>query len=126
MRKAKGALTQTARARAVADHPPELVATVLERLPLGRGFEAEAGWFLLLGLAAGEADGPLYAGVAMMLTDRGWGTQGSAGVNALDAHRGSQPTLDALESMASGRRAVDAALLVRLARATLFGVTATE
>jgi len=61
-----------------------------------------------------------------MLTDRGWGTRGSAGVNALDAHHGSRPTLDALETMAGGRRAVDAALLARLARATLFGVTATE
>ena len=126
VRKAKGALTQTARARAVADHPRELVATVLKQLPLGKGFEAEAGWFLLLGLAAGEADEVLDVGVAVMLTDRGWGTQGSAAIRAFDAHHGAQRTLDALESMAGGRGGVDPALLTRLARATLFGVTATE
>jgi len=125
LRKAKGTLTLTARARAVADHPRELVATVLERLPLGKGFEADAGWFLLLGLAAGESGAALDTRVGQMLTDRGWRTHGSSGVSAAEAHRGSQPTLDALESMAGGHRAVDPELVTRLARATLLGVTNT-
>lgn len=126
LRKAKGTLTPTARARAVADRPGELVAKVLERLPLGKGFEADAGWFLLLGLAAAESGAALDEGVGALLTDRGWRTNGGAGVSASDAHRGSRATLDALESMAGGHRAVDPARLNRLARATLLGVTTTE
>ena len=125
LRKAKGTLAPTARARAVAKHPRELVATVLERLPLGKGFEADAGWLLLLGLAAGESGAALDARVGQMLTDRGWRTHGSSGVSASDAHRGSRSTLDVLESMAGGHRAVDPALVTRLARATLLGVTNT-
>ncbi len=89
-RKAKGTLAPTARARTVADHPHKLVAAVLERLPLGKGFEADAGWFLLLGLAAGESGMALDARVGQMLTDRGWRTQGSSQVSshvsASDAH----------------------------------------
>jgi len=125
LRKAKGTLAPTARARAVADHPRELVATVLERLPLGKGFEADAGWLLLLGLAAGDSGAALDARVGQMLTDRGWRTHGSSGVSASDAHRGSRSTLDVLESMAGVHRAVDPALVTRLARATLLGVTNT-
>jgi hypothetical protein len=125
LRKAKGTLAPTARARAAADHPRELVIRVLERLPLGKGFEVEAGWFALLGLAAGASDAALHAGMAQMLTDRGWRTHGSSGVSASDAHRGARPTLDALESMAGGNRALDPALVTRLARATLHGVTTT-
>ena len=53
LRKAKGQLTPTARARAAAEDPRDLVATVLGRLPVGTGFQAEAGWFALLGRAAG-------------------------------------------------------------------------
>lgn len=125
LRKAKGRLTPTARARAVAGRPGELVAAVLRRLPLGRGFEADAGWFLLLGLAAGESGAALDTGVSQLLTDRGWRTHGSSGVSASEAHRGTGPTLDALESMAGGHETVDPALLMRLARATLLGVTTT-
>lgn len=125
LRKAKGTLVPTARARAVADHPRELVIRVVGRLPLGKGFEAEAGWFALLGVAAGASGAALDAGVAQMLTDRGWRTHGGSGVSASDAHRGARPTLDALESMAGGKRAVDPALVTRLARATLHGVTTT-
>jgi hypothetical protein len=44
---------------------------VLELLPLGKGFEAQAGWFLLLGLAAGESGQTLDTGVTQMLTDLG-------------------------------------------------------
>ena len=126
LRKAKGTLTPTARARAVADDPRRLVTMVLGRLPLGKGFEGEAGWFLLLGLAAGMSGAALDAGVAQILTDRGWRTHGSSAVSPSDAHRGSRPTFDALESMAGGHRSVDAALVVRLARATLFGATASD
>lgn len=126
LRKAKGVLTPTARARAVADRPRELVSTVLQRLPLGRGFEADAGWFLLLGLAAGVGGDGLDAGIAEMLTDRGWGTRSGPGVTPRDARHGSLPTLFVLESMTGGRRAVDPARLTRLARAALFGVTPVE
>jgi len=125
LRKAKGTVTPTARARAVAGHPRELVAAVLGRLPLGRGFEAEAGWLALLGLAAGQSGAALDAGVALMLADRGWRTRAGSGLSAAQAHGGARPTLDALESMAGGREDVDPALVTRLARAALFGVTAT-
>ena len=125
LRKAKGTLAPTARARAAAGRPRELVASVLERLPLGKGFEADAGWFLLLGLAAGESGQTLDTGVAQMLTDLGWSTHGSSGLSAKDARRGARSTLDALESMAGGHRATDLALVTRLARATLLGVTNT-
>ncbi|MEO7061244.1 MAG: plasmid pRiA4b ORF-3 family protein [Lapillicoccus sp.] len=123
LRKAKGTLTPTARARAVSDHPRELVTGVLGRLPLGKGFEADAGWFLLLGLAAGESGSALDAKVGQMLTERGWRTASSSGVSAPEARRGAQPTLHALESMSGGHRTLDPALLSRLARATLLGVT---
>ena len=43
LRKARGTLAPTARARAVADHPRELVATVLERLPAGQGVRGGGG-----------------------------------------------------------------------------------
>lgn len=123
LRKSKSDLVPTARALAVANRPRELVAAVLERLPLGKGFESEAGWLLLLGLAAGVQGAALDGGIAVMLTDRGWGTRGSAGVSASHAHQGSRPTLDTLECMAGGYRATDTALLTRLARATLLGVS---
>ena len=126
LRKAKGTLAPTARARAVADHPRELVATVLKRLPLGKGSEADAGWLLLLGMAAGESGAALDAEVTQMLTDRGWRTRDNSAVSASDARRGSRPTLDALESMAGGHQAADPALVTRLARATLLGVTNTR
>ncbi len=126
LRKTKGALIPTPRARAVADQPRELVGTVLQRLPLGKGFEAEAGWLCVLGLAGGKLGAELGAGVALMLSGRGWGARGNAGVTAADAQQGAKRTLDALEAMAGGRRTVDATLVVRLARATLFGVAAPE
>lgn len=125
LRKAKGTLAPTARARSVADHPRELVASVLERLPLGKGFEAQAGWFLLLGLAAGESAQPLDTGVAQMLTDLGWRTHSSSRLSASHARHGARSTLEALESMAGGHGATDPALVTRLARATVLGVTNT-
>jgi hypothetical protein len=125
LRKAKGTVTPTARARAIAGDPRKLVAAVLTRLPLGKGFAEEAGWFALLGLAAGQSGGAVDAGVARMLTDRGWRTRGGSGVSAAQAHQSARPTLDALESMAGGREDVDPALVIRLARAALFGVSAT-
>ena len=125
LRKAKGSLTPTARARAVAGDPRALVAAVLARLPLGRGFDAEAGWFALLGLAAGQSGAAVDAGVAQILTDRGWRTRAGSSLGAAQAHGGARLTLDALESMAGGREDLDPALVTRLARAALFGVTAT-
>ncbi|MEP7192743.1 MAG: hypothetical protein ABI903_07745, partial [Actinomycetota bacterium] len=82
-------------------------------------------WLLLLGLAAGESGAALDAGVGQILADRGWRTHGTSGVSASDARRGSRSTLDVVESMAGGHRAVDPALVTRLARATLLGVTNT-
>lgn len=125
LHKAKGMLTPTARARAVTDHPYQLVATVLRRLPLEKGFEADAGWLLLLGLAAGQTGAALHEGVGQMLTDRGWRTNGNLEVSASDAHRGSRSTLDLLKSMAGGHQAADFPLVTRLARATLLGLTNT-
>lgn len=123
LRKAKGRLSPTARARSVAGRPRELVAKVLERIPLGKGFDADAGWFTLLGLAAGVSGPALDEGVAQMLTDRGWRIEGSSVVSVRHAHGGSMPTLGALESMAGGHQTADPELVTRLARAALFGVT---
>ena len=92
LRKAKGTLAPTARARAVMDRPRELVTSVLERLPLGQGFEAQAGWFLVLGLAAGESGQTLDTGVTQMLTDLGWSTYKDSGLSASDARRGARST----------------------------------
>ena len=44
LRKAKGTLAPTARAKATASQPPRLVVSVLQRLPIGSGFAADAGW----------------------------------------------------------------------------------
>lgn len=126
LRKVKGTLVPTARARAVAGRPRELVGAVLGRMPLGRGFDAEAGWFALLGLAAGVSGRALDAGVARMMTDRGWRLDGSTPINELEASRGSRATVGALEDMAGGYRSVDPALVTRLARACLFGVAPTR
>jgi len=41
-------------------------------------------------------------------------------------HTAAQTTLDALQSMAGGHQAIDPALVTRLARATLLGVTNTQ
>ena len=122
LRKAKGQLTPTARARAAAKDPRNLVATVLGRLPRGTGFQAEAGWFALLGRAAGESGAGLDTGLAQILTDRGWRTDGNAQISPTQAHRGAQATLGPLESMAGGFNELDPGLLARLARAILFGV----
>ncbi len=124
LRKAKGTLTPTARARAVADDPRALVTTVLKRLPVGTGFQAEAGWVALLGSAAGDSGASLDTGVAQILTDRGWRTEGNSPITATQAHRGARETFDPLESMAGGFNALDPALVTTLSRATLFGLTA--
>ena len=126
LRKAKGTLTPTARARAAADDPRALVATVLGRLPLGTGFQAEAGWFALLGRAAGESGAGLDTGVAQILTDRGWRTGGSSPVSATQARRGARATFEPLESMAGGYKDLDPELLTKLARAALFGLATPE
>ena len=123
LRKAKGMLTPTARARAAAEDPRALIATVLGRLPRGTGFQAEAGWFALLGRAAGESGAGLDTGVAQILTDRGWRTDGSSPVTATQAHRGARATFEPLESMAGGFKDLDPELLTKLARAALFGLT---
>jgi hypothetical protein len=121
LRKAKGMLTPTARARAAADDPRQLIANVLGRLPRGKGFQADAGWSALLGLAAGATGADLDAGVARILTDRGWRADGNEPISPTQGHRGARATLDPLEAMAGGFKELDPALLTRLARATLLG-----
>lgn len=121
-RKAKGTLAPTARARAAADDPRKLVTTVFGRLPLGKGFQAEAGWFSLLGVAAAAISADLDIGVARILTDRGWRTDGTSPVSPTQARRGARPTLAPLETMAGGFNELDPALRARLARGTLFAV----
>lgn len=122
LRKARGTLAPTARAKMATNQPHVLVASVLQRLPLGTRLASEAGWILLLGLAAGESGAPLHAGVANVLTARGWRTRDGSPVNARDARRAAGPTLAALGPMAGWHDTSDPALLMRLARATLFGV----
>ncbi len=126
LRKAKGTLAPTARARAAAEDPRALVATVLGRLPRGTGFQAEAGWFALLGRAAGESGAGLDTGVAQILTDRGWRTGGSSPVSATQARQGARATFEPLESMAGGYKDLDPELLTKLARAALFGLATPE
>ena len=122
LRKSKGMLTPTARARNAAGDARELVGAVLARLPLGKGFEAEAGWFALLGCAVGISGTALEAGVAQILTDRGWRTKGRPTVSPGQARIGAEPTLAALRAMA-GYPNHDPRLFQRLARAALFGLT---
>ena len=124
LRKAKGTLAPTARARAVASDPRALVTTVLGRMPLGKGFDAEAGWFALLGLAAGYTGTTLNAALAQILTDRGWQAEGSSRISGAQASSGARPTFKTLEIMAGGFKDLDPELLTRLARAALFGVAA--
>ena len=122
VRKAKGTLAPTARARAATGSPRALVTAVVERLPLGKGFDAEAGWLLLLGLAAGVPVGHIDLPLALMLSDRGWRAQDGTEIDPSTARRGARPTFDALESMAGEGPALDEGLLTRLAQAALFGV----
>jgi hypothetical protein len=70
----------------------------------------------------GPGGADLDAGVAQILTDRGWRADGHAPVSPMQAHGGARATLDPLEMMAGGIKEPDPALLERLARATLLGV----
>ncbi len=124
LRRSKGMLMPTNLVRRAAGDPQALVGMTLARLPLGKGFEAEAGWFALLGCAAGVSGRALDAGLGQILTDRGWRTKGSAAVSPDDAGLGAEPTLAALQAMAGGYGNRDSRLLQRLARAALFGVVA--
>ena len=124
LRKSKGMLKPTNLARGGAGDPRALVGAALTRLPLGKGFEAEAGWFALLGCAAGVSGRALEALLARILTDRGWRTKPSATVSPDQAGLGADPTVVALQAMAGGHRNRNPRLLQRLARAALFGVAA--
>jgi len=122
LRKSRGVLAPTARAKATAGDPHRLVTAVLDRFPVGKGFDAEAGWLLLLAAAAGAADNAeVYTHIAQMLTDRGWRTRPGSDVTTAQARHGARATLDALESMAGDHNDTDTALLTRLARAALLG-----
>ncbi|MBT9254584.1 hypothetical protein KMZ32_03880 [Phycicoccus sp. MAQZ13P-2] len=121
LRKAKGRMAPTARAGTAAATDLALVAAVLERLPLGRGFEAEAGWCAIVALAAGNPKQALGHHLVPVLTDLGWRHRNRSPLSAAEAADGARPTVEVLELMASGRRTLDADLLTTLARATLFG-----
>lgn len=121
LRKAKGTLSPTARANRMADDVPAIVTSVLQRMPVGKGYEGDAGWFAVLGLAAGVSGPELDAGVAQMLEDRGWRADGSQ-ITARVAADGFRLTGMALEYMSGGFRTADPELTTRLARAVLFGV----
>ena len=121
VRKTKGMLTPTARARAALDNPRELVDLVLARLPLGKGFEAEAGWFALLGHAAGVSGMALSADLAKIMAER-WRMKDGSQVNAQQAARGARQSLGPLEASAGGHRKPDPLLLRKMARAALFGL----
>lgn len=126
LRKSKGTLAPTARARAVANDDRRLVGTVLERLPVGKGFDEQAGWLLLLALAAGEGEQELRTKVAEALTDIGWRGPGGAPPHPYSVSDGVAGTRNALESMVGGEPGADPELMVRLARAALFGVASPD
>lgn len=86
LRKAKGSLTPTAKARRVASDPAGLFEHVSARLPAApAGAEQDAGWFALLGLAAGVTEAALYDGVRTMLTSRGYRASDLRPVTGADA-----------------------------------------
>ncbi len=122
LRKVKGTLVPTARAKTASRQPRTLVSSVLQRLPFGTQFEVEAGWFLLLGLAAGESKERVDDGVAQMMSDRGWRMSGETEVNTLNARGAARLTRNTLQSMAGGRRDSHPGLVTQLARAALFGL----
>jgi hypothetical protein len=122
LRKVKGTLAPTARAKTAMRQPRTLVSSVLQRLPFGRQFEVEAGWFLLLGLAAGESKERVDDGVAQMMSDRGWRMSGGTAVKALDARGAARLTHNTLQSMAGRNKDSHPGLVTQLARVTLFGL----
>ena len=91
LRKVKGTLVPTARARAVTGQPRALVGAVLGRLPLGKGFDAEAGWFALLGLAALAAPKRLPSAAAASPGHRSPATS-PADARRLGAPRAARPS----------------------------------
>ena len=123
LRKSKGTLAPTRLATAVSGDPKALVGLALTRLPVGKGFEVEAGWFALLGCAAGIRGTALDAGLAQILADRGWRLKGGTSVSVDDADLGAEPTMRALEAMAGDDGNRDPRVVQRLARAALFGMT---
>ena len=122
LRKSKGVLMPTARAKAAVHEPRALVEVVLAKLPLGKTFEAEAGWFTALGLAAEESGRAVQAAVAQILNDRGWRIKGGGTITKQAADSWAQPTLSPLDAMAGGYRRLDDDLMRKLARAVLLGM----
>lgn len=121
LRKSRGSLLLTTRALQAMDHPHRLVAGVLERLPLGKDFTSQAGWFALLGLAAGVDGAELHAGMADMLTDRGWRVERTGRIEPRDAAHGAWPTRNALDALIGEVDRQNSTRDSVLARAALFG-----
>lgn len=126
LRKSKGTLAPTARAKKVSHDDGDLVGAVLERIPAGKGFDEQAGWLFLLGLAAGEGERELQSAVGDALADIGWRVAGGAPLHPHAVSHGIAETRDAIESMAGGGRHPDRDLMVRLAQAALFGIRSPE
>ena len=122
LRKSRGTLAPTARAKAASMDDGRLVRAVLERMPPGKGFDEQAGWLILLGLAAGGGRRDLEREVGEVLTDIGWRGPAGAPLHPYAVADGASATLRSLESMAGGDRHPDPELVVRLARAAIFGV----
>jgi hypothetical protein len=124
IRKAKGTLTTTAQARSLARQPRKLLSTLMGQLPQGRPLEVEAGWFALLGTAAGYTDATLDTAVAQVLTGRGWRTDGVVGVSPAFAHKAMEPTMATLALMSGDPMEPDHARWAQMAYVRLFGFTA--
>ncbi|MGB7982711.1 MAG: hypothetical protein WCF36_18170 [Candidatus Nanopelagicales bacterium] len=103
--------------------PRALVTTVLGRLPRGTGFQAAAGWFALLGSAAGESGAILDEKVAQILSDRGWRTDGNSLITEAQAHRGARATLQPLKIDGWRIQRPRPRTARHVTRATLFGLT---
>ena len=125
LRKSKGTLAPTARAKAASDDR-SLVGGVLERLPMGKGFDEQAGWLVLLGLAAGGARPDVEKEVAEALADIGWRGRDGSPLHPFAVSDGVAGTRHALEVMAGGKRDGDPELVTRLAQAALFGLASAD
>ena len=90
----------------------------------GKGFEADAGWLLLLGLAAGESGQTLDTGVAQDVDRPAAGAPPAAPESAPRMRAAVPARRSRCWSQWQGdHRVTDTALVTRLARATLLGIS---
>lgn len=115
LRKARGRLSVTKTGSALVDDPRGLFDHIRARMPLGRGFERDAGLLGLLFAAAGRDWWRSRAQAAEIASSLGWVTQGGD----LDRAVGysARPTLDVLDHLTG--RYETLACRAELARALL-------